>query len=273
VTFSGLKNEAHQVVWYSDRTGKVLRWDSATGPGATVSVPSSFFGDPDPDEGAQHLAVLVRPYRSNCNDINPDTDLDGIVDIQDNCPLIRNAAQSDADFDEAGDACDNCPLVFNRTQSDYDGDGVGDACEDACPFGADGTGTFYVDPYHGRNNYSGRSPAEAWRTIQWARNNVCEGASIIVLTCGNGVLDGDEACDPPDSECSSSFCTGGLCNHNCSECVAYSFPEMTCAGSGRTEQAEKGPAAILSRGMFSLFALVLLIAIHIFHLKARQRRR
>ena len=57
VTFSGLKNEAHQVVWYSDRSGKVLRCDAVSGPGATLSVPSSFFGDPDPNEGGQHLAA------------------------------------------------------------------------------------------------------------------------------------------------------------------------------------------------------------------------
>jgi Concanavalin A-like lectin/glucanases superfamily/Secretion system C-terminal sorting domain/Thrombospondin type 3 repeat len=35
-----------------------------------------------------------------------DTDLDGITDSQDNCPLIANADQADSDHDGLGDACD-----------------------------------------------------------------------------------------------------------------------------------------------------------------------
>lgn len=46
------------------------------------------------------------------NDI--DTDLDGVFDRKDNCPLIANADQQDTDGDGVGDVCD----------SDRDGDGV-----------------------------------------------------------------------------------------------------------------------------------------------------
>ena len=73
-----------------------------------------------------------------------DTDGDGYVDGEDNCPQLQNATQADADSDGIGDACelfdadrdginddvDNCPDNSNTTQLDSDGDGVGDACEE-----------------------------------------------------------------------------------------------------------------------------------------------
>lgn len=61
-----------------------------------------------------------------------DTDLDGIIDTCDNCPLVYNPGQFDVDLDGHGDVCDNCPAIYNPTQQDADGDGMGDAC-DLCP--------------------------------------------------------------------------------------------------------------------------------------------
>lgn len=73
----------------------------------------------------------------------PDSDNDGIVDAEDNCPLVKNKDQKDSDGDGIGDACeedsdgdgiidelDNCPLVSNPDQEDEDEDGIGDVCED-----------------------------------------------------------------------------------------------------------------------------------------------
>jgi len=39
----------------------------------------------------------------------PDTDLDGVLNVDDNCPNIPNPLQSDVDMDGAGDLCDDCP--------------------------------------------------------------------------------------------------------------------------------------------------------------------
>jgi hypothetical protein len=47
----------------------------------------------------------------------PDTDGDGKLDFEDNCPTVANHDQADADHDGIGDACDTCPLVPNPDQS------------------------------------------------------------------------------------------------------------------------------------------------------------
>ncbi|MEM1260119.1 MAG: thrombospondin type 3 repeat-containing protein [Bacteroidota bacterium] len=72
-----------------------------------------------------------------------DDDDDGILDINDNCPLLANVDQTDTDGDGEGDTCDLdddndgiadvidiCPLVPNPGQEDFDGDGIGNVCDD-----------------------------------------------------------------------------------------------------------------------------------------------
>ncbi|NNF15922.1 MAG: hypothetical protein HKN70_04200 [Gammaproteobacteria bacterium] len=64
-----------------------------------------------------------------------DLDGDGVIDAEDNCPAVANAAQLDSDSDLVGDACDNCILVANGgqdgnpSQCDTNGDGYGNACD------------------------------------------------------------------------------------------------------------------------------------------------
>jgi hypothetical protein len=53
------------------------------------------------------------------------SDNDGVLDVDDNCPLTPKPDQADADGDEVGDACDNCPNHANPGQEDLDGDRVG----------------------------------------------------------------------------------------------------------------------------------------------------
>lgn len=66
----------------------------------------------------------------------PDTDGDGLSDLEDNCPTIPNGSQADGDGDGFGDACDFCPLVVDTVNHDEDGDRRGDSC-DVCPGIAD----------------------------------------------------------------------------------------------------------------------------------------
>jgi len=74
-------------------------------------------------------AELGRSGWSPCPPLNADTDIDGVGDLLDNCPVTSNATQPDADLDYVGDDCDNCPATPNSDQADTDGDGTGDACE------------------------------------------------------------------------------------------------------------------------------------------------
>ena len=58
-----------------------------------------------------------------------DSDLDGLEDPVDNCPVDANPSQLDSDSDGVGDACDNCAATPNPDQFDRDQDGVGDLCD------------------------------------------------------------------------------------------------------------------------------------------------
>ena len=82
-------------------------------------------------------------YSTNILSSPPDSDVDGIDDISDNCPNIPNASQADSDNDNVGDACDNCPNDPNKTEIGVCGCGQPDTdsdqddvynCNDAFPF-------------------------------------------------------------------------------------------------------------------------------------------
>jgi|GEM_PF-5312887 len=88
----------------------------------------------------QSISVLLEKDPATC-----DTDLDGIVDSEDNCPENPNSNQEDVDSDGIGDICDdfidrdddgvqdyldNCPENANPNQKDGDSDGIGDVCDD-----------------------------------------------------------------------------------------------------------------------------------------------
>lgn len=80
--------------------------------------------------------------RGGNNGKGPDTDKDGIINKNDNCPSRFNPLQEDADNDGIGDACDddadndgiidtidNCPRTYNPNQADCNNNGIGDACD------------------------------------------------------------------------------------------------------------------------------------------------
>ncbi len=98
-----------------------------------------FHSDPSVNqEGVIIDDLVVEGFQDDDDDDN-----DGVLDVDDNCPLIGNANQADSDGDGLGDACDpdddndgildtddNCPTTANADQADADGDGIGDVCDD-----------------------------------------------------------------------------------------------------------------------------------------------
>ena len=93
--------------------------------------------DGDTDEGFDDTD---KDGEADCYD--QDDDGDGLLDVQDNCPLIANPGQENLDNDKEGDACDsdqdgdgvpndidNCPVTKNVMQLDTDEDGQGDLCD------------------------------------------------------------------------------------------------------------------------------------------------
>jgi len=59
----------------------------------------------------------------------PDSDSDGLLNSDDNCPTEYNPDQTDTDGDGLGDVCDNCMNDPNPSQGDVDGDGMGNVCD------------------------------------------------------------------------------------------------------------------------------------------------
>lgn len=87
-------------------------------------------------------AAWQRIHELGTTDMDPDDDNDGVLDVDDNCPLVANPEQEDHETDGIGDVCDddddndgvadavdNCLLTANPEQEDTDMDGEGDACD------------------------------------------------------------------------------------------------------------------------------------------------
>jgi hypothetical protein len=152
-----------------------------------------------------------------------DTDTDGVLDCNDNCPLVSNANQADIDSDTLGDACD-CNDVLCTTGNDYTGSIICLPSDPACTIPAVcGNGIIETgeicdgntQPCTTGNNYSGTQICNAF----------CSGWNICTTTgsCGDGIKNGNESCDDgalngQASKCNAS-CNGtvpvGGCTSNC----------------------------------------------------------
>lgn len=166
--------------------------DSHCGNGITENGEQCDDGNSNGSDGCSNTCTIETGYNcsgepSMCSLI--DSDEDGILDNNDNCPLLANANQLDTNSDGQGDVCDddddgdgipdatdNCLLISNPDQNDADGDGTGDACdEQTCRNGIIETGE-QCDDYNSVDND--------------ACSNSCK-----LPVCGDGILAGSEQCD------------------------------------------------------------------------------
>ena len=84
---------------------------------------------------SDHFIVVADLGLGDLLGFQPDTDADGIYDVDDNCVVVANNPQSDFNNDGIGDAC-----------SDSDGDGLSDALE---------LGVYNTDPLNSDSNQNG----------------------------------------------------------------------------------------------------------------------
>ena len=98
------------------------------GGGGTGGTNTGMTGAADQNPGLVDPNAKKETFTSE--DIFADTDGDGVLDREDNCPYDANPDQLDSDDDGIGDACDNCPNRANPAQTDSAGQGVGDSCSE-----------------------------------------------------------------------------------------------------------------------------------------------
>ena len=113
---------------------------------AQVPAPETCNWKDDDCDGETDEGVPKVGCSGQCCELdNCDSDNDGWVDEDDNCPCAYNPGQDDLEGDGTGDVCDqdddddgvadtsdNCPLFPNPDQADCDDDGIGDACSLNC---------------------------------------------------------------------------------------------------------------------------------------------
>ncbi len=66
---------------------------------------------------ADDIAAVRFVYPGDDGTIDNDLDKDGIPDVDDDCPMIADPAQTDTDGDGQGDLCDPCPLSADASPS------------------------------------------------------------------------------------------------------------------------------------------------------------
>jgi hypothetical protein len=225
----------------------------------------SFFSPNIADDSENRLScpdIIVCFARFGINDALPnsdnplpsDSDGDGVLDDEDNCPADANANQADDDSDGVGNVCDNCPAIANADQTDGDGDGVGDVC-DNCPAdpgktdpGVCGCGTPDIDS-DGDNTLDCNDgcPADPGKTDP----GVCGCGTPDIDSDGDGTLDCNDGCPADPGKTDPGVCGCGTpdidsdadgildCNDNCP--MRFNPTQIDTDGDGMGNACDAGP--------------------------------
>jgi MYXO-CTERM domain-containing protein len=168
--------------------------------------------------------------------LDPDVDVDGVPDPDDDCPAIGNPDQADADGDGVGDACDDCPNDFDPSQKDSDGDGVGDACEAGqgapCAAAAPCQSNFCVDGVCCDSACGGGAKDD------------CQACSVAAGGDVDGVCGGvtGPSCDDGDACTTGDTCSSGVCFGDAKTCPEPSECHMEATCDPKTGDCADGPA-------------------------------
>ena len=107
----------------------------------TPTPPINLFAKSKESELRLAEAVKNPLYVEKVPEMNKDSDADGVINLNDNCPLQANRFQEDSNGNGIGDVCDdydydgvetyrdNCSTISNFDQADVDRDGIGDVCD------------------------------------------------------------------------------------------------------------------------------------------------
>jgi len=134
----------------------------------------------------------------------PDSDSDGVLDIDDNCDNISNPDQADEDSDGVGDVCDSCP---NDPDNDDDGDGVCGDVDNCLDIFNPAVETVWIDQY---TFYMVQPDTDEDGTGDACDNCPNTSNADQANTDGDGKGDAcDECADDPDNDADGdAYCVG-----------------------------------------------------------------
>jgi gliding motility-associated-like protein len=231
---TGETNIIFRIVFHSDQT--------VNQEGVIIDdfiIDGSFIDDDDDDNDGildvdDNCPLIPNSDQADTNgngigDVCEDSDGDGVIDTEDNCVDTPNPGQEDSDNDGVGDVCDNCPDIANPGQEDGDGDQIGDVCDD--------------DDNDGIINSDDNCPSDP-NPDQTDTDGDGDGDACDDDDDGDGILDVDDNCplDPnPDQADDDNDGIGDVCdpfNDNDSDSDGVLDVDDNCPDNANSDQSD-----------------------------------